>query len=276
MRQAIALLVIGWSAAGCGRVAEAPRAKLASPAELTGLSADVADLRKLPGVHAAEIAHRAEQPTHRIVHVANWHYVPRDAFAADLRDQDDTLPDDEIDRRYTEFLDEVEAVQREQMDLLRALIQRYSLACIHYEGFSEDSADFSRLVATIREFEAPPGETPVERLLLEQHRHDLLQIGAAGRLMLADELEEVLPIEEDELLEAANPVGNDGTVRFDAEANERREDVIVRKLLAAGPVAVVVLGGGHDLSDNVPEDFEYVQVVTKQYRRAVEPERAPW
>lgn len=94
----------------------------------------------------------------------------------------------------------------------------------------------------------------MERLLLDQHRHDLLQIGAAGRLMLPDELEDVLPIEDDELLEDANPIGSDGTVRIDVEANERREDAIVWRLLRAGPVSVVVLGGVHDLSDNVPAD----------------------
>jgi hypothetical protein len=263
--------------AGCGPAVPSG-SKAARPAEVTDLAAEAVALRTLPGVHSVEIAHRADRPTHRIIHVANWHFVPRDAFAADLRDQDDTISDDKIDRLYAEFLDEVEAVQQEQMALLRALVRRYSLAVIHYEGFTEGSADFKRLVAAVRGFDEikPKGDTPVERLLLEQHRHDLLQIGAPGRLMLADEFEEVLPIEDDEVLEAANPVGSDGTVQFDPEVNERREDAIVRNLLSAGPVAVVVLGGGHDLSDNVPEDCEYVRVVTKQYRQAVEPERAPW
>lgn len=276
MRRAVTLLVIGWSVAGCGRAAEPLRADPAPAAELTDFSGEAAALRKLPGVHSVEIADRADEPTHRIIHILNWHFIPRHAFAADLRDQDDTISDDEIDRLYAEFLDDVETVQQEQMRVLRALVSRYRLASIHYEGFTEGSADFKRLLATIREFDAPPGDTPVERLLLEQHRHDLLQIGAPGRLMLADQFEEVLPIEDGELLEAANPVGNDGTVRFDGETNERREDAIVRKLLKAGPLSVVVLGGGHDLSDNVPEDCEYVRIVTKQYRRAIEPERAPW
>jgi len=39
---------------------------------------------------------------------------------------------------------------------------------------------------------------------------------------------------------------------------------IVDELLADGPV-VVVLDGGHDLSDNVPADCEYVRLATERY-----------
>jgi len=79
---------------------------------------------------------------------------------------------------------------------------------------------------------------------------------------------EVLAAEDPVLLEAANPVGKDGSVRFDADANERRESAIVRRLLKAGPVAVIVLGGGHDLSDNVPFGCEYIRLQTRRHRDA--------
>ena len=57
-------------------------------------------------------------------------------------------------------------------------------------------------------------------------------------------------------------------MRFDPDANERRETAIVGKLLKAGPVAVIILGGEHDLSDNVPTSCEYIQLQTNRHRDA--------
>jgi hypothetical protein len=42
-------------------------------------------LRQLPGVVHVEVRVRAEKPTHRIVHLRDWHYVPKDLYGIDLR-----------------------------------------------------------------------------------------------------------------------------------------------------------------------------------------------
>ena len=66
----------------------------------------------------------------------------------------------------------------------------------------------------------------------------------------------------------------DGRVtEFDTEANQCREDVIVRTMLSSeSHVIVLVMGGGHDLSDNVERigggTVEYVRVQLKAHRKA--------
>ena len=56
------------------------------------------------------------------LHVCNWHYVPKDHFAADLKSAGDgQLSAEDLDAQYSEFLAEVEAVQAEQVAELRKL-----------------------------------------------------------------------------------------------------------------------------------------------------------
>ncbi|MEK6238261.1 MAG: hypothetical protein N2C14_26395, partial [Planctomycetales bacterium] len=79
-----------------------------------------AELKSLPGVHAVHVKN-ASAPKTRIIHILDWHFVPKDDFAADLRSEsDDPISDDEMDDLYDEFLDEVEAVQEEQMAVAAA------------------------------------------------------------------------------------------------------------------------------------------------------------
>lgn len=40
-------------------------------------------LRPLPGVVQVEAAVHADQPTHRIVHLRDWHFVPKNLHAFD-------------------------------------------------------------------------------------------------------------------------------------------------------------------------------------------------
>src|SRR3954447_22816834 len=42
-------------------------------------------LRQLPGAARVEILVSPAQPARRIVHLADWHFVPQDLFALDLR-----------------------------------------------------------------------------------------------------------------------------------------------------------------------------------------------
>ena len=105
----------------------------------------------------------------------------------------------------------------------------------------------------------------------------MLELGAVGRLLVSGELQDVLPAEDAELLDAANPVQTDGSVRYDAAAVEQREDAIVRAMLHCPKLAIIILGGDHDLGDNI-ERFAggtcaYVRVQTKRHHTVVEGER---
>jgi len=104
-----------------------------------------------------------------------------------------------------------------------------------------------------------------------QHRLDLLRVGAAGQLFMAGILEEVVPVDDAELLARANPVAEDGGVNLDREIIEARQDAQVRAMIEGGRFALVILGGAHDLADNVAKlagrDGEYVRVTTRWGRR---------
>jgi hypothetical protein len=59
---------------------------------------------------------------------------------------------------------------------------------------------------------------------------------------------------------------------------QARQDAMVRAALEGGPVAVLVLGGAHDLSGAVrqlaPGDCEYLRVTTARYAEFAE--RGGW
>jgi hypothetical protein len=60
-----------------------------------------------------------------------------------------------------------------------------------------------------------------------------------------------------------------GELECDEAANKAREDGIA-KLLMAHKYSVVVLGGEHDLTDNLPSNVEYVRMTLKGYKAAAE------
>lgn len=260
--------------------------------DLTAPAANI--LRAIPGVTDVEAKTAKGTPTHRIVHLLDWHYVPKDDYAADLRAiAEEPLSDAEINRAYLEFLDDVEAVQAEQKTVLRCLIRDHGLSQVYVEGLTEDDLPaFRAKIAGLVEIEAnvprlrrerdglvsliehgPTDDTSEEDrafirridAFLEHHRREMLQIGAAGQLYLAGELDNLLPLEEPEGYAAANPVAAEGTVRFDAKAIEARQNSQVRRMLDGGPFAVVVLGGGNDLTDNVSNDVQYIRISVESY-----------
>jgi len=93
---------------------------------------------------------------HRIVRLADWHFLPRDLFAADIRDQaDEPVPDAEIDRLYAAFLSEVEAIQVEQKGILRCLIEHHGLRNVFQEGLSRrDMPVYRAKLSVLRKLEA--------------------------------------------------------------------------------------------------------------------------
>lgn len=81
-----------------------------------------------------------QPPPQRIVHILNYHYVSRDDFTADLRDQDPDVSDAEIGERYAAFLNDVEMVQNEQAVILRGLIREHGIRHVFVEGVTDENA----------------------------------------------------------------------------------------------------------------------------------------
>lgn len=252
-------------------------------------------LKKVPGVAAVEVR-RILRPTHRIIQLRDRDFVSRDRFAVELRASSrQPLSEEEINRRYQEFLEEVDSIQQEQMELLRVLINDHGLKRIHAEGFSDkDLPAYREKISSLRELEAhqisrlkkqlqevqkllADKPTPEVRSLehkilslLADFQVRLIEMGAAGRLLISGTIQEVLPIEDAEALEKSDPVTSDNKTRLEQAKKEKRQDAIVRNALKAGPFVLLVLGGEHDLTESVNRfgqgKCEYIRVTTKRYR----------
>jgi len=246
---------------------------LAAPFAFCDDSDLISQLRKLPSVHSVTSTPIKSKPKQIIIHLLNWHFVSNEDFAADLSDSSaGKLSEEEIEMRYLELLNDVDAIQKEQKQILRYLIKHHKVRTVYMEGLTEKNLSaFNSFIKTLREFEVPEGDGALDQFLKEQYRRDFLQMGAAAQLMISNELNSMLPLENAEAFEKANPVGKDGKVRFDEAAEEKREDEMVKILLKGKGIKVIILGGGHDLTDNLKRmklgSVLYVRVRSKEFQR---------
>ena len=275
-------------------------------AQIDDVDAPVVDLlRGLPGVVRAEVGVRAEQPTGRVVHLRDWHFVPKDLYALDMKTATGReLTEEEIDRLHRQLLVDVEAVQNEQMALLRCLVKHHGLRRLYCEGLTaRDVPNYKEKIAVLREMDRtqiselrkqlaeirellkdtdPNSERygTVKKIeaevrgLIDGYRLQLLELGAPGRLLIAGEIDGVLPLDDADLLDRAKPVTPEGKVRIDKEKVKARNDAQVTAVMQKGGVGLIVLGGAHDLSDSVRRlgqgRWEYVRVTTRQFQKIAE------
>lgn len=106
--------------------------------------------------------------------------------------------------------------------------------------------------------------------MIDQHRLRLLELGAPGRLLIAGEIDEVLPLDDADLLDSAKPVTPEGKMRLDSEKLKARQGAQVKAVMEKGGFGLIVLGGAHDLSDSVRRlgqgRCEYFRVTTKRFK----------
>ena len=283
-RGSIAALFI--SVASIGLVIHASIQKFSMP-RIDDLTVSVVEaLKQLPDVVDVEVKVRVEKPTQRIVHLRDWHFITRDAFGIDAQNSSENeLTEEVINHHYGHFLLQVDAIQTEQLAILRRLIKDHDLKRIFVEGLSaEEMPNYLERVAIFRDLE----ENQIPKLrkqlqeardlkskeieqqalqMLDEHSVRLLQIGAAGRLLLAGEIEEVLPLEDSLLHDEADPITG-SKIHFDRDKVRAREDAHVKAVLDKGPFGLVILGGSHDLGESVRQHVgcEYIQVTTKRFK----------
>ncbi|WP_417396888.1 hypothetical protein [Gimesia chilikensis] len=212
----------------------------------------------------------------KIIHILNWHYVDRDDFATELRaNSEKPISEEQVNKEYLSFLDDVRTIQKQQMELLRTLIKKHKLKAVYVEGLTEENhKGILEFLESMKKYERTrkPPEDRFDRLIEAQHQLDLLHVGAAPRLVMSGELKTILPAEDSKAMEAANPVRPDGTVVYDLKVATEREDAIARNLLKADGVAVIILGGGHDLTDNIKRaggSCKYERVTVPKYEDVV-------
>ncbi|NQV28103.1 MAG: hypothetical protein HQ518_27440 [Rhodopirellula sp.] len=127
---------------------------------------------------------------------------------------------------------------------------------------------YQKRIAILKDFRQylPTGDSPLDQLTRHEYQTDMMLIGAPGQLLIDGHIKSVAPAEDANAYEDANPVKPDGTIIFNEKSNEARENAIVKNLMkASGGTAVLVLGGAHDLSDNVPDGVRLVEVTVQGY-----------
>lgn len=220
----------------------------ATPGTLADLQTDPAPLlRALPVVAQVEVSPAQQpasgKPVGRILHLRDLHLSP---------------PDGIPEAAYARHLLQVELCQAEQLALLRAQVARHGLRAVWVEGMTDRGRE--AFLAKIEPFRGQPAKLPTPP--------ELLNAGAAPRLWLAGELSELLPLEDAVAYQAA---GVDG--RQDREGNRRREEAMVKRIVAQGsPLAVVVLGAAHDLravAAQIAPGWEVVRVTTKAVKEVM-------
>jgi hypothetical protein len=206
--------------------------------------------------------HAPAPPPVTVYHIRNWHWVSRDAFAIDLKAAEPGLTEDQLNVRYSRFLEDLEVLQNEQSNFILELATVNGLRSAYYEGVTDENLQAFReandRIKVIDRLQneltssGDPEETTVRHKLdqlASELRDERLQLGAIGRLIREGGLEAVIPLESTETLEAANPITADGRMSFNPTAVRAREAEMVRRIALGGPVAIVVLGGDHDLKD---------------------------
>ncbi|MFN9719029.1 MAG: hypothetical protein ACK58L_10070 [Planctomycetota bacterium] len=199
----------------------------------------------------------------RIVHLCNWHLIPQKHFEAVL--SADGLPADEIKAQFLKHVERVQQIQAEQQTLMAFLVPELHLRSVHLEGLCVDDAE--RFEHRLQQLRAAgiignsrmPSDSAASTLQQER-----LLAGTAGQLYM-DGVLKVLPVEDKAVYEAASPFQSQDPGHEDLILGERRESAMVRQMIHDGAETFVILGGLHDLSDNVPDDCEYVRIETRRY-----------
>lgn len=224
-------------------------------------------LLELPHVHSITVASIAK-PEQRIVHILNMHHVSQENYLASRGTESlaGQTSDDHI-REYETILDEIDMVQDELHELLLAVIRKHHLRGIYSEAVFPESRPMLKHLKRNRIAASVARKRPSVADLF------CTQFGALGRLFLSGKLEEIFAAEDRKLYLASYPALRDGTLQFDWEAQERREDAIIERMTQHDGTALIVLGGGHDLTDNIQrlgKRCEYIRVMANRYWEFVE------
>ena len=84
-----------------------------------------------------------------MIHLRDWHIVPRDAFDKDVQSATrHRLSKEDLDQLYAEHLDAVEVVQKQLDAVLRELAARHKSLVVYVEGLTDDGVEVFRLKAT--------------------------------------------------------------------------------------------------------------------------------
>lgn len=222
------------------------------------------DLGRLSDVHSVEAVLSPPEADVTLIHLRDWHYVPFDDFVTDL-DEDATTKEQR--RAFRRFLNSVNGIQRDQRFILRRL-NELEIRNVFLEGLTaEDEPIFPLVCRSL--WREPHGRFSLNQF---ENGPNALSIRAAGQVLAEGVQVRVRAADSSQTLEDCNPFDAEGQRReVSAQAKERREDHMVSRMLDVG-TSVIVLGGAHDLSDNVKrlagQKAKLLVVTPKRYESA--------
>jgi hypothetical protein len=227
-------------------------------------------LKQVAGVADVQVPVRPLWASRHLIHLVDYPFVPRTRYEG-------TAP-------YEKFLTDVEAVQQEEVAVLRWIVARFQLRAVSVAGLSRDRVpEFHATVAEVgarERSDVPELRKQLARLSgqkseqertaaqdlekrLQWQREMLLGVGAVGRLIIAEQLSEARPLENPKA-----PADIEWQ-KADQATRTARDDVMARNALVGGePVVVVVLGAGHDLAAGVRAHdprCAYLRVTTRKF-----------
>jgi hypothetical protein len=249
-------------------------------------------LKQLPFADKVEVLLAVEKPTARIIHVSDWHSVPKDLFAVDLENTHGRkFTGAELDACHAALLHQVEMVQVQQLGLLRCLAKHHGLKAVYQEGITQNqkawmdqiealqgiAAEYKKVMDQLQEVrqlqKTAKGERAKKAKGIEEELQTvrgqqlplLLEVGAAGRMLLNKEID-VLPLDDEHLLDEAKPVTPAGKFKMDPAKVKSRQQAMVKAVLDRGSFGLVVLGASHDLSEVLQgRPCEYIRVWVKDW-----------
>ena len=200
-----------------------------------------------------------------IIHIRDWHWVPYEYVSAEL--PEDT-PSEVVAATYVRHLNEVREIQDEQFTLLKRLIDR-DVTTIYREGLTPDIQPVYRTLSQVlwkRHEQIPEVGDELFK------RPNVLSLGVPGRLIAKGHLKTVHAADTDETLALTDPLQNDGRLREVTQSDiEKREDHMVRQMLKHQGHCIIILGGAHDLTDNVKRlgngNTGLIVVTTRAFRK---------
>jgi hypothetical protein len=223
-----------------------------------------------------------------VVHLLDWHLVPRDQLIDPAQRFNMQRHGVDPDRSYAAHLDAVEAVQQEHEAILRRLAAKHGKLTVFVEGLTdaevgpfvlkaqalgkvegEEITEAKKMLDEVRAMrQTPAARATADELaaMIAKHRAEVLGLGATMRL-IAEGRVEVRALDDALALKKAKP-DRDG---IDAAANAAREEAMAKRLAEVERLAVVILGGGHDLAGALSRHapgVRYVRVTTRAFREA--------
>ncbi|WP_254508196.1 hypothetical protein [Anatilimnocola floriformis] len=208
------------------------------------IGVDLEAIAKNPGVAKVERVLPGEK---LIVHVLDWHYVSKEALG-----KAEGLKGTKLDVEHAKLLEQVAAVHKSKLQVLTGVP----------EVFQEGLTDRNQAIVAAEIKSLAPYHTLLRRNGTEDSSHErtLLRLGAAAELLLDGKPIKLLPAE------GAEHEANDSEKLDDARV-KARDGAIVKRIVAGGKTAFLILGGGHDLREAITGQvgWGYVRVRPKEY-----------